>query len=180
MVCAALYFAARTIAAARSLILVAVAGAAAVLAPNSLVASDLLVSSGALCLGILIGQWIRSRAALAVIMATAAVVDVTSFFAGPTRYLLGGKTRALVYLAICMRVDHHVLAVAGFGDLVLVTACSIAIRNCRYPEWAAFTLPLSAMLGAQVLGLSIGPLPFLPFLAAATLSYQYLAKDALD
>jgi hypothetical protein len=77
-----------------------------------------------------------------------------------------------------MTLGNHVYAVVGIGDLVLLTACSIAIRNCRYPVWAAFALPLSGILGAQLLALSVGPLPALPFLAAAVLGYQYLAKDA--
>lgn len=178
LVCAALYAAARMVTSVWALIPVAVAGMAVCLEPCSLIANDLLVSSAALCLGIFIGQWIRFRSLLAVALATAAVVDAASFISGPTRYLIGGKTRALAYLAICMRVDRHVYAAAGVGDLILLTACSIAMRNCRYAEWAAYALPLSAILGALALGLSMGPLPFLPFLAAAVLLYQYLAKDA--
>jgi len=82
MVCTALYFAARTVAAARSLILVAIAGAAAVLAPNSLAASDLLVSSGAYY-----GDGRRCRRGF-VFRGSNAISDN------------GGKTRALVYLTI--------------------------------------------------------------------------------
>ena len=177
-VCVALYSAARKLTAALALILLVVTGAATLLIRDSLLATDLLVGSLALCLGMLVGQWIRSRTALAIFVVTAAVGDLTSFFAGPTRSLIGGSARALRYLAICMTLGNHVYAVVGIGDLVLLTACSIAIRNCRYPEWAAFALPLSGILGALLLALSVGPLPALPFLAAAVLGYQYLAKDA--
>jgi hypothetical protein len=177
-VCVALYSAARKLTAALALILLVVTGTATLLIRDSLLATDLLVGSLALCLGMLVGQWIRSRTALAIFVVTAAVGDLTSFFAGPTRSLIGGSARALRYLAICMTLGNHVYAVVGIGDLVLLTACSIAIRNCRYPEWAAFALPLSGILGALLLALSVGPLPALPFLAAAVLGYQYLAKDA--
>ena len=176
-VCVALYSAARKLTAALALILLVVTGAATLLIRDSLLATDLLVGSVALCLGMLVGQWIRSRTALAIFVVTAAVGDLTSFFAGPTRSLIGGSARALRYLAICMTLGNHVYAVVGIGDLVLLTACSIAIRNCRYPEWAAFALPLSGILGALLLALSVGPLPALPFLAAAVLGYQYLAKE---
>jgi hypothetical protein len=176
-VCVALYSAARKLTAALALILLVVTGAATLLIRDSLLATDLLVGSLALCLGMLVGQWIRSRTALAIFVVTAAVGDLTSFFAGPTRSLIGGSARALRYLAICMTLGNHVYAVVGIGDLVLLTACSIAIRNCRYPEWAAFALPLSGILGALLLALSVGPLPALPFLAAAVLGYQYLAKE---
>ena len=176
-VCVALYSAARKLTAALALILLVVTGAATLLIRDSLLATDLLVGSLALCLGMLVGQWIRSRTALAIFVVTAAVGDLTSFFAGPTRSLIGGSARALRYLAICMTLGNHVYAVVGIGDLVLLTACSIAIRNCRYPVWAAFALPLSGILGALLLALSVGPLPALPFLAAAVLGYQYLAKE---
>jgi hypothetical protein len=176
LVCAALYSAARKLTAVPALILVAVTGAATLLARDSLLATDLLVGSAALCLGILVGQRIRSRTALAVFVVAAAVADLTSFYAGPTRSLLGGKARALRYLAVCMTMDHHVYAVVGIGDLVILTAFSIAIRNCRYPEWAAFAVPLSGILGALWMALSVGPLPALPFLAAAVLLDQYLAR----
>jgi hypothetical protein len=176
-VCVALYSAARKLTAALALILLVVTGAATLLIRDSLLATDLLVGSLALCLGMLVGQWIRSRTALAIFVVTAAVGDLTSFFAGTTRSLIGGSARALRYLAICMTLGNHVYAVVGIGDLVLLTACSIAIRNCRYPEWAAFALPLSGILGALLLALSVGPLPALPFLAAAVLGYQYLAKE---
>src|ERR1039457_1067522 len=95
-VCVALYSAARKLTAALALILLVVTGAATLLIRDSLLATDLLVGSLALCLGMLVGQWIRSRTALAIFVVTAVVGDLTSFFAGPTRSLIGGSARAAV------------------------------------------------------------------------------------
>src|ERR1035438_6602454 len=61
-VCVALYSAARKLTAALALILLVVTGAATLLIRDSLLATDLLVGSLALCLGMLAGQSFRSKA----------------------------------------------------------------------------------------------------------------------
>jgi hypothetical protein len=136
----------------------------------------LFVFFAALFLGILIGRAILSRVALGALVSAAAAADLTSFFAGPTRTLLTGHARVLRYLAICIAIRGHVYAVIGIGDLVLVTACCVAMRRCQYSDWAAFLIPMSGILGALALALAVGPLPALPLLALVVLAYQFLTR----
>jgi len=156
------------------LLLLAAAGAACLCLawPGSLLASDALVLAAAAAGGIWLGRFLRSLPALVAFAYAGAVVDAASLAFGPTRWLIESKVRngisPLRYLAVCAHADRSLLAVIGFGDVLLVAAVSAAMAGLGYRLPTALLMAVLGMLTATITGLARGrPMPAIPFLAVA-------------
>jgi hypothetical protein len=141
--------------------------------PGSLVVTDFFVLSVALFGGMLLSRLVGSVGALLIMLGVAAVVDLISTHAGPTRWIADGIAghpgglAALRFLAVCIRLRGMILAVIGAGDLMFFTVCVSVTRRSGWPERAALAVPLLGLLCALGVGLFAGLTPAIPFLAAA-------------
>lgn len=161
----------------------AVAGAAVLIAldPTSLFVTNLLVGTAGLLGGALIGRHIPSLKVLAVALVLAAGADCASFLFGPTHLAMQaagtGMAPMMAYLSISVPIHERLYSVIGLGDLWIFTACVAATRRLGWPERAAILAPLTGVLAAVAVGLAVGPVPALPFLAAAVLACLGLRRS---
>lgn len=130
--------------------------------------------------GGLLGMTLRTRPSLISFAIAAAIVDVYSVLRGPTRALLTsaeGRPELMHWLVVGIPTDERVVGVVGAGDLLLAAALATALRGLGSSTAEALTAPAAALAVAMVAGLVLGPLPGLPFLAAATLVALWLRRS---
>jgi hypothetical protein len=70
---------------------------------------------------------------------------------------------------ILLPTAGRAVGVIGVGDLLAAAAMATALRGLGFSTLAALAAPTIALSIAMTAGLVLGPLPGLPFLAAATL-----------
>jgi hypothetical protein len=145
---------------------------------TNMVVTNCCVLVAALVAGTLLARQIGSVGALTAMLIVAAIVDVISTYAGPSRWLINQAQHArgvtvLQFLAVSLRLQGRLVAVIGGADLMFFTACVSALRRLGWPETPALVVPLVALLTALGVGLFAGFTPALPFLAAAVLLYAY-------
>lgn len=147
--------------------------------PTNFVVTDCFVLAGSLFAGFLLGRQIRSNSALVAFLSTAAIVDVISTYAGPTRWIVNHAQQPyhtivpLQILSVSFRLKGELIGVIGVGDLLLFTVCVSVGRRLGWPETAALLVPLLGILSALGVGLFAGVTPTLPLLAAAVIAYTY-------
>lgn len=147
--------------------------------PANFVVTDCFVLAGSLFAGFLLGRQIGSNRALAAFLATAAIVDIISTYAGPTRWIVNHAQQPhhtivpLQLLSVSFRLRGELIGVIGVGDLFVFTVCVSVGRRLGWPKAAALLVPLLGILSALGVGLFSGLTPALPFLAAAVIVYTY-------
>ena len=157
---------------------------AAALATNAggLLLTNLLVIGSAVFGAGLIARAARTPGALAALAVTASVVDITSFHAGPTRWLLssdsGGAATVLRYLAVTVPVDGSPIPVVGIGDLVLFGAFLLGLREFGCRPWAAAGVLATGLLIALAVGLARGGAFGIPFMAVGVLGFVVFHRRA--
>lgn len=122
--------------------------------------------------GALIGGFLATASSLASFSVAAAIVDVYSVLRGPTRALVEGagqRPELMDWLVIQLPTAERGVGVIGVGDLLVAAAMTTALRGLGIGTGAAVGAPTIALTIAMIAGLALGPLPGLPFLAAATL-----------
>lgn len=146
--------------------------------PNVLLA-DLAVLASALVLGSGLGSMLRGSVGLGSFCITAAIVDVVSSHSGATARIVEGYRRGtsnlLQVLSLSAPVGGRVRPIVGIGDIVVLACIYFALRRLGHRGALAFAAPLSGLLLAVVVGLVVGGAPALPFVAATTLAYLWLA-----
>ena len=141
------------------------------------------VLSAALFAGTLLSRQVRSGGALVTMLAVAAIVDLISTLAGPSRWLAGQALHPhgvplLQYFAVSIWWKGTLVPVIGEGDLVFFTASATVMRRLGWPETPALLVPLTGLLAALGVGLFAGFTPALPFLAAAVILYAWVSPLA--
>jgi hypothetical protein len=136
---------------------------------------DVLILLLSLSAGKVISGLIKSWQALIVFCLTLAVMDLVSFFFGPTANLIAnyrlGNSLPLQYLSVSIPIGGEIQPIMGIGDtMALATAYAILIQ-LRYPAGWAFLAPLAGLLIALAVGLAVGGIFALPFLAGALITY---------
>jgi hypothetical protein len=147
--------------------------------PGNIVVTNCFVLAAALFAGTLLSRQIGSPGALAAMLTVAAIVDLVSTHAGPTRWIAdqAQHTRGLAllqFLAISFRWKGQLVSVMGVSDLMFFALCACAMRRFGWPETPVLAVPLLGILSALAVGLFAGLTPALPFLAAAVLLYAYV------
>ena len=143
----------------------------------NIVGTNCFVLAAALVAGTLLSR-IGSAGSLSTMLIVAAIVDLISSHAGPSRWLIDQAQHArgvtvLQFLAISLRLKERFVPVIGVSDLMFFTASVSVVRRLGWPETSALMVPLVALLSALGVGLFAGFTPALPFLAAAVLLYAY-------
>ena len=100
---------------------------------------------------------------------------------------LGGVTAALShafqhgsnllpYLCLSFPVHGRLRPVVGIGDLVVITAVYLALRRLGHNGLLAFTGPFAGLALALAIGLLIGGVFAIPFIAATTSAYLWFVR----
>ena len=143
---------------------------------TNIVASNCFVLAAALAAGTLLSRQIGSIGALSTMLMVAAIADLLSAHAGPSRWLVDQAQQArgvtvLQFLTISLRLRERLVPVIGVGDLMFFTTVVSVVRRLGWPETPALVVPLTGILSALGVGLWAGFTPALPFLAGAVWWY---------
>lgn len=129
-----------------------------------------------------IAALLRDNAAVVSFVAAAALMDLYSYFRGPTRALLDttseGIRDLLRYLAVAIPADAGLTLVVGLGDLFIASAAFAALSRLGHPRARTGALLVVALMTAVGLGTRLGGMPAVPFLAIAVLVEQLLVRRA--
>ncbi len=164
---------------ARLLLVLALAGAclyASVLAvgPLNAVLGSLVVLVVGTLVGSCLGLLLTTRAALVSFIVVAAIADVVSSTSGVTERLSQahrqGTSHLLQALCVSVPVDGRLRPIVGIGDLVILGATYFALTRLGLRATPAFLAPLAGLLVALVVGLRVGGVFAIPFIAVGTLA----------
>lgn len=151
--------------------------------PTNFVVTNCFVLAVGLFAGMLLGRLFGSVSALVSFLTAAAIVDIISMHAGPTRWIASQAQHPhhglalLQFLAVSFRLRGELVGVIGVGDLMFFTVCVSVMRRLGWPETAALVVPLLGILSALGVGLITGLTPALPFLAVAVILYAYASSS---
>ncbi len=139
------------------------------------IAGDVLILVLSLSAGRLIGGMVKSWQALIVFCLTMAAVDLFSFYFGPTASLIQsyrlGNSLPLQYLSVSVPMGDEIQPVMGIGDAMAVSSAYAILIRLRYPAGWAFFAPLAGLLIALAVGLAVGGIFALPFVAGTLIAY---------
>ncbi len=146
-----------------------------VLQPQGLVLSNALLLVTSVLVGSLLGTTLGSEAALVTFAVTAAVVDLFSFSGGLTRSIVtsyrNGESLLLQYLSITVPVGSRIVPVIGIGDLVIVSCIFYCLKRLDHPDRDSLLVALGGLSIALGIGLVVGGMAAVPFLAGAVTVY---------
>ncbi|MGB7539737.1 MAG: hypothetical protein WBM17_14440 [Anaerolineales bacterium] len=139
------------------------------------IVGDILILLLSISAGKILDGMIKSRQALIVFCLTLAIMDLASFYFGPTASLVKsyreGNTLLLQYLSICIPTETGIQPIMGIGDTMALATTYAILIQLRYPGGWAFLVPLAGFLIAMAVGLQVGGIFALPFLAGALIVY---------
>jgi hypothetical protein len=142
------------------------------------IVGDLLIVLLSISAGKVIGGMIKSWQALIAFCLTLAVMDLISFYLGPTASLVSsfrhGNSLPLQYLSISIPLGKQIQPILGIGDGMALASTYSALIQLRYPQWQIFLVPLAGLLVALAVGLAAGGIFALPFMAAAVILYVWI------
>ncbi len=128
--------------------------------------------------GLLIARTLKSKAAVVAFCVTVGVVDFLSFSGGLTHHIImlfeEGRSRLLLYLAVTIPFQGALRPIVGIGDLVVLGALFTALARLGYPHARSLLGPVTGLVAALVLGLMVGGISALPFIAGGTILYVML------
>lgn len=150
------------------------------LRPSNLLLSNGIVLAVTTLGGTLIGAGLTTRSTVISFSIASSLADILSFTVGPTRILLdqfGGATSSLVtYLTITIPVREQVLPLIGIGDLMILSAYFAALRQLGCSALVSFGAPLSGVIAALSVGLVLGGVFGIPFMAVAVVGVLLLSR----
>ncbi len=139
------------------------------------IAGDILILLLSLSAGRVIGGMVKSWQALIVFCLTLAVMDLVSFYFGPTASLIAGfrqgNSLLLQYLSVSVPMGGEIQPIMGIGDTMAMAAAYGILIRLRYPAGWAFLVPLAGLLIALAVGLAVGGIFALPFMAGTLIAY---------
>lgn len=128
--------------------------------------------------GSCIGLLLTTRAALVSFCIVAAIADVVSSTAGATAQLSQahrqGTSHLFQALSVSVPIGGSVRPIVGIGDLIILGAVYFTLARLGIRGAAAFLAPLAGLLGALGVGLAVGGVFAIPFIAAGTLALLWL------
>jgi len=148
--------------------------------PPELLVSNSIVMVVAVVAGCLLGGSLTSVPAIRYFSVAASIGDMVSFTLGPTRVLLdrfGGQSGSVVqYLTVGLFFRHRLIPMIGIGDLIFLGAYMVALRTLGHAGLVQVLVPLAGLLGALFVGLLVGGVFGIPFMAVAVVGYLTLDR----
>jgi hypothetical protein len=124
-----------------------------------------------------LGLLLKTKPSLLVFCIVASVVDIYSVTQGATSALIGefqaGTSQLLRYLAISGPVDGSIRPLVGIGDYFIISAIYFTLIRLGYKHPLLVLAPLLGLLLAIIIGLQVGGIFAIPFIAATTIAYLY-------
>ena len=121
----------------------------------------------------LLSSQLRSPSAVVVFLVTASVVDFVSFSGGLTHRIVesyrSGGNQLLLYLTLSVPMAGRIVPIVGFGDLLVGGAAISALVQAGLPPRPVWIAIIAGLVGALIIGISIGGAPAVPMMAAACL-----------
>jgi len=151
--------------------------------PDGWLLIDLIILLVAALGGAGLGLFISSKSSLVVFVIAAGVVDIYSVKGGITSKLINnykdGTSDLLNYLVISIPVDGNLKPIVGIGDYFILAAICFAMIRLGYNKPLLLAAPLSGLLIALIVGLFIGGIYAIPFIALTTIIYVSLVKSPI-
>lgn len=145
-----------------------------VVRPPVLWLSDALVFGAAVMAATLIARGIGSAGALVAFAITAGIADFVSFSFGVTKMILAANRSGgglLRYLAISVPLpDGRIAPIVGIGDLIILGVLMAVMRKLGWGR-ASLLVPAGGLAAALAVGLAVGGIYAVPFMAAAVVGY---------
>ena len=124
-----------------------------------------------------LGLLISNRLSLITFSVVAGVVDIYSVSGGLTSKLVEnaktGSSDLLYYLVVSIPWDGKVQPVVGIGDFFILAAICFAMIRMGYKTHYLLMAPLSGLIIALVIGLIVGGIYAIPFMALTTVLYLF-------
>jgi hypothetical protein len=112
----------------------------------------------------------------------ASAADLYSYTRGATARISDnyqdGSSDLLTYLMISLPIEGRIQPLIGIGDLFIISTIYFALVRLAYKGPQLLLAPLSGLLIAIVIGLMVGGIFGIPFIAATTILYMFLANPA--
>lgn len=122
-----------------------------------------------------LGLIVSSKVSLITFCIVASVVDIYSATQGATSNIVDnyreGSSDLLRYLAISMPVDGAVRPIVGIGDFLIMSVVYFVLLRLGYSQMALVLAPLSGLVLAILVGLLVGGIFAIPFIAATTILF---------
>ena len=148
--------------------------------PANLLITNVLVLLVALLVGSFLGKLFVNSSALVSFCITAAIVDIISSQVGITAKLSHafqtGSSPLLQYLSLSFSIHKSLHPIVGISDLVVITAIYFALRRAGQVGWLAFAAPAAGLLLALAVGLLVGGIAALPFIATTTVAFVMITR----
>jgi len=146
-----------------------------IIQPDNLLISNALVLITSIMVGSLLGMLISNEASVIVFSVTAAIVDLVSFSGGITAKIISnyqsGGSLLLHYLSISIPVGSKIIPIVGIGDFIIVGAIFYSLKRLNYTNTECFLVPTIGLLIALVVGLIVGGIYAVPFIATAVIVF---------
>jgi hypothetical protein len=149
--------------------------------PESLVWGNVAVLAVAIALAPLLGRSLGSFGAIVAFAITVSIVDLLSFGGGLTRRIIqnyqAGTDDLLRFLAVTVPIGGRPRPLAGVVDLMIMGSLFLGLVRIHGNRPRAAVFLLAALAVAVIVGMTIGGVAGLPFLAAAAAGDAWLARD---
>jgi hypothetical protein len=147
------------------------------LMPENWMLINLVVVSVAGIGGSGLGLFLNTRPSLIIFCVAASAVDIYSVTQGPTSALVEnyktGTSDLLRYFVVSMPIDGRTVPLVGIGDFFILSAIYFALMRLGYEKSQILLVPLLGLLLAIIVGLQVGGIFAIPFIAATTIAYLY-------
>ena len=148
--------------------------------PVSVFLSDafMLLSAASFC--VLLGRGIKTAPSIVSFSIAASIADIVSFNWGPTHYLVKAAeqldpTSLLNLMAFSIVLKGNIYPIVGLGDFVFIGIYFMALRQIGVGSWAQFIIPTVGLLGALVVGVLVGGIYAILFMAAVVIGYLFFS-----
>jgi hypothetical protein len=148
--------------------------------PVSVFLSDTFMLLFAASICVLIGRSIKTTPSIVSFSITASIADIVSFNLGPTHYLMKAGEQLdpaslLNLLAFSIVFKGNICSIVGIGDFIIIGIYFIALRQIGIGLWMQFIIPTVGLLGALVVGVLVGGIYAIPFMAATVIGYLFFS-----
>jgi hypothetical protein len=136
----------------------------------------MLFSAASFC--VLIGRGIKTVPSIVSFSIAGSIADIVSFNWGPTHFFMKAAEQLnpaslLNLMAFSIVFKGSICPIVGLGDFIFIGIYFIALRQIGAGSWAQFIIPTAGLLGALVVGVLVGGIYAIPFMAAVVIGYLF-------
>lgn len=142
--------------------------------------ADVAVLGVSVLLGSTFALMFRTKAGLVSFCITASIADVFSSQSGATarlsRSFQSGESNLLEYLCLSLPLGGKMQPIIGIGDLIILATIYSAFHRLGHKGVLPFAAPLAGVYLALAVGLMVGGVFAIPFIAATTIFYLWFVQ----